>query len=270
MPEQNDLELVLSSQQGNKAAFGQLVWRYQPQMQQLAMRVTGHEDLAQELVQESFLQAYLSLEKLQNPARFKSWLYGIVLNICRNDWRRRKVISFSLETMVGNPADRTTFLADSSLDPQQIAEQEEIRTVLQAAMNTLSHKNRSATVLFYHEQLSLKEVADRLDISVNAVKGRLYKARHQLKAQLSPVRAYLLPESIPMSTKTSTSARLPLFCSFCGKSNQQVNALLAGPLLDKVRIYICNECVTVCNQIISGETPPLTQEEVETLMDSGY
>ena len=182
MPEQSDLELVLSSQQGNKAAFSQLVWRYQPQMQRLAERVTGQEDLAQELVQESFLQAYLSLEKLQNPTRFKSWLYGIVLNVCRNNWRRQKVLSFSLETMVGDPADRSTLLADDSLDPQQIAEQEETRAFLQAAVDTLSHKNRSATTLFYHDQLSLREVADRLDISVNAVKGRLYKARHQLRA----------------------------------------------------------------------------------------
>jgi len=62
-------------------------------------------DLAQELVQDAMLQAYLSLEKLNDPTRFKSWLYGIVLNICRNDLRRRKVICFSLEEMVGNLVD---------------------------------------------------------------------------------------------------------------------------------------------------------------------
>lgn len=72
MSEQSDLELVLLSQQGNKAAFGQLVLRYQPLAQRLAMRVVSDRDLAQELAQEAMLQAYLSLGKLNAPTRFKS------------------------------------------------------------------------------------------------------------------------------------------------------------------------------------------------------
>lgn len=99
MSEQSDLELIFLSQQGNKAAFGQLVSRYQLIALRLATQTLGDRDLAQELVQESMLQAYLSLEKLSEPSRFKSWLCGIVLNLCRNDLRRRKVICFSLETM---------------------------------------------------------------------------------------------------------------------------------------------------------------------------
>ncbi len=269
MSEQSDSELILLSQQRDKAAFGQLVSRYQSMAQRLAVRVTGQEDLAQDLVQEALLQAYLSIDKLHDPTRFRSWLYGIVLNVCRNDWRRRKIVGFSLETMIGNPTERSTLLVDSSLDPQQMAERAEIHAALQKAVETLSHKNRSATVLFYHEQLSLTEVASRLNISVNAVKGRLHKSRHQLRAQLSPMQTNLLSEFMPMPTETPTQARPNLCCSFCGKNNQQVRSLIAGPLLDKVRIYICDECVDVCNRIISGETPPLTQAEVETLMDSG-
>ncbi|BAZ13282.1 RNA polymerase, sigma-24 subunit, ECF subfamily protein [Calothrix sp. NIES-4071] len=82
MSDERDLELIFQSQQGNKAAFGLLVSRYQPMAQRLAIRVMGNKDLAQELVQEAMLQAYLSLEKLNDPTRFKSWLYGIVLNVC--------------------------------------------------------------------------------------------------------------------------------------------------------------------------------------------
>jgi len=65
--EQSDLELVFLSRQGNKAAFGQLVLRYQPMAQRLAKRAIGNGDLAQELVQDAMLQAYLSLEKLNDP-----------------------------------------------------------------------------------------------------------------------------------------------------------------------------------------------------------
>lgn len=266
MGEQSDLELVLASQQGDKSAFGQLTVRYQPMAQRLATRVTGQRDLAQELVQESFLQAYLSLSKLSDPKRFRSWLYGIVLNTCRNEWRRRKIISFSLETMVGSPASREAVLSDSSLDPQKIIEQKEVNAIVYSAMNTLSEKNRSALLLFYKEQLSVREVADRLDISTNAVKGRLHKARQQLKNELLPMQTILFPESKSMANATTMPNRTELRCSFCGKSNQQVSSLIAGPLLGDTRIYICNECVESCNKILKGETPPLTQEEVEKLI----
>ena len=270
MSEQSDLELVFLSRQGNKAAFGQLVLRYQPMAQRLATRAIGNGDLAQELVQDAMLQAYLSLEKLNDPTRFKSWLYGIVLNICRNNLRRRKVICFSLEAMVGNLVDEPPPIAGSSPDPQIVAEQQELHTTLLEAIDTLSPKNRSVILLFYHEQFSLQEVANRLNISVSAVKGRLHKARHQLREQLSLLQDQIQPTSLQeiktMTSNTSVQTKPELCCSFCGKSPEQVNFLIAGP-----GVFICNGCVDICNQIISKEIPPspLTQEKVEKLMDSG-
>jgi RNA polymerase sigma factor (sigma-70 family) len=269
VPEQSDLELVFLSRQGNKAAFGQLVLRYQPMAQRLATRAIGNGDLAQELVQDAMLQAYLSLEKLNNPTRFKSWLYGIVINICRNDLRRRKVICFSLEAMVENLEDEPPSIAGSLPDPQIVAEQEELYTALLEAVDTLSPKNRSVILLFYHEQFSLQEVANRLNISVSAVKGRLHKSRHQLREQLSllqdRIQPNLLQEIKTMTGNTSVQTKPELCCSFCGKSVEQVNILIAGP-----GVFICNGCVDICNQIISRDPPsPLTQEEVEKLMDSG-
>jgi RNA polymerase sigma factor (sigma-70 family) len=271
LSKQSDRSLISLARQGNKAAFSQLVLRYQPMAQHLAQRVIGNEDLAQELVQDAMLQAYLSLEKLRNPDRFKSWLYGIVLNVCRDHLRRRKVICFSLETIPGNWMDEALLTAESSSDPQQIAEQREIRTELVRAIKTLSHKNRSATILFYHEQLSLQEVANHLNISVGAVKGRLHKARHQLREQLSPLQdqtQFSSQEVQKMKTETSGKLKTEFFCSFCQKSEKQIRFLIAGPLLGKQNIYICNECVDKCNEIISAEKQRLAQEKAEKLVDS--
>ncbi|VEP15856.1 conserved hypothetical protein [Hyella patelloides LEGE 07179] len=220
----------------------------------------GNEDLAQELVQEAMLQAYLSLKKLRNPKRFKSWLYGIVLNVCRNDLRRRKIIPFSLETMIGDLGSEPLSIGESSPDPQQIAEQRELHTALLQAIDGLSHRNRLATLLFYQEQLSLQEVADRLNISVGAVKGRLHKARHQLRKQLLPLKnqtqSTLVQEQKTMTSNTITYTEKELYCSFCGKDKEQVNFLIAGPIVRNARIYICGECVDECNKIISEATPP--------------
>jgi RNA polymerase sigma factor (sigma-70 family) len=274
--EHSDLELVFLSRQGDKAAFGQLVLRYQPMAQRLAIRVIGNGDLAQDLVQDAMLQAYLSLEKLSDPNRFKSWLFGIVLNICRNDLRRRKLICFSLEAMLGNFMDEQQPIAESLRDPQLVAEQEELHTTVLDAVDTLSPKNRSAILLFYHEQFSLEEVANRLNISVVAVKGRLHKSRHQLCEQLSLLQDRVQPNSPQeiqtMTTNISASAKPELeSCSFCHKPQDQVDLLIRGPILETVHILICNECVDICNKIICGEIPPspLPQEEVEKLMDSG-
>jgi RNA polymerase sigma factor (sigma-70 family) len=268
--EPSDLELVLLSQQGNKAAFGQLVLRYQPMAQRLAARVIGNGDLAQELVQDGMLQAYLSLEKLNDPTCFKSWLYGIILNICRNDLRRRKVVYLSLDAMVGSLVDKQPPIARSSTDPQLVAEQEELHSALRKAVDTLSPKNRSAILLFYHEQFSLQEVANSLNISISAVKGRLHKSRHQLRKQLSPLQNQIQPNSLQeiktMTSSTSVQIKREHCCSFCSKKPEQVNLLIAGP-----GVFICNECVDLCNQIISGEIPPspLTQEQVEKLLNLG-
>jgi RNA polymerase sigma factor (sigma-70 family) len=267
----SDLELIVLARQGDKAAFSRLVLRYQPMAQRIATRIVSSEDLAQEIVQDAILQAYLSLEKLHDLNCFKSWLYGIVLNVCRSNLRRSKIIYFSLETMVEDLAAEPLLVAENLPNPQQVVEQRELQTVLQKAIDTLSHKNRLATLLFYYEQLSLQEVADRLNISVGAVKGRLHKARYQLRERLLPfpdrIQSTLFEEYKTMTTKTSTPKKPTLCCSFCYKSQEQVELLIAGPPLGKenVCIYICNNCVDICNKIITGQIPPLSKEEADKL-----
>jgi RNA polymerase sigma factor (sigma-70 family) len=255
--DRSDLELIYQARQGDKAAFSRLVLRYQPMAQRIARQVTGSEDLAQEIVQEAMLQAYLSLAKLNDPTRFRSWLYGIVLNLCHNNLRRQKVIYLSLETMVESLVDEHHSIDSNLLDPQLIAEREELYTALLEAVATLSDKNRVATLLFYHEQLSLQEVADRLNISIGAVKGRLHKARHQLRSRLSPlqfpIQSTLPQEFSTMTTSTATPVKPELCCSFCHKSQEKVDLLIAGPPLKSIPLYICNECVDICNQIIQQQ-----------------
>ena len=272
MSEQSDTELVLLARQGDKAAFNQLVWRNQPMARYTAERIISNENLAQELVQDAMLQAYLSLPKLRNPSSFRSWLYGIVLNVCRNYLRRRKLISFSLETMIEDLGTEPLPIDGGTPDPQQIAEQEEAYAELLQALDTLSHKNRQATLLFYQEQLSLREVAARLDISVGAVKGRLHKSRHQLRRQLLPLlnkTQSTLPQDRKMTDNTVSQPFLEsICCSFCKKDKKQVELLIAGPPIGDTGLFICNECVDICNKIISHEIPHMTPEEAESLVRS--
>ncbi|HLH63123.1 MAG TPA: bifunctional nuclease domain-containing protein [Ktedonobacteraceae bacterium] len=182
--ERSDAELVILARAGDKHAFGQLISRYQPMAERIAMGMVANAFVAQELAQEAILQAYLSLDRLRDSERFRSWLYGITLNVCRGYLRDQKIDFYSLEALMGGMSIDAPTFSGALLDPQTVAEERELHHTLLRAVHALSPRERAATLLFYYEQLSLREVAAMLEISVVAVKGRLYKARKQLKEYL--------------------------------------------------------------------------------------
>ncbi len=193
-----DSELVALARAGDKQAFGQLVERYQSMAQRIAMSMVRDAETARDLVQEAILQAYLSLGHLRDDARFKSWLYGIVLNVCRSFIRDQHADAnlFSLEAIMGGLAFDALPFSGTIPSPQEIIEERERRRIVLEAIDGLSPKDREATLLFYDDQLSLQEIAALLGISVVAVKGRLHKARKHLRERLSSLYAEIHPTLI--------------------------------------------------------------------------
>ncbi|SRR6266446_1585515 len=187
MTNNTDAELVALARMGDKDAFGQLIERHQQMVRRIALGLVADEEIARELAQEAILQAYLSLDHLRDNTRFKSWLYSIALNVCRGYIRDQKTNPFSLEAMVGGMYRHTHYVPSEVIDPEEIAEQRELHRIVLQAIQGLSPKDRVATLLFYYEQLSLREIAAILGVSVSAVKGRLYRAREQLRERLLPV-----------------------------------------------------------------------------------
>jgi len=185
MRENTDTELLAAARDGDKDAFGCLIERYQHMTERIAQRMVGNAYIAQELAQEAVLQAYLSLDRLRNDGRFASWLYGITLNVCRNYLRSQKIDVSSLEALTGGMYIDPSLLSEGVIDPLTIAEEREVSQVVLHAVYALSPAEREATLLFYYAQFRLSEIAVILGISVVAVKGRLHKARKQLKEDLS-------------------------------------------------------------------------------------
>lgn len=180
-----DAELVAKVREGDKEAFGQLVERYQQMVERIARKMIADEWIAHELAQESILQAYLSLKHLRDASRFKSWLYGITLNLCRSHLHDQRRDILSLETILGGLHNDTVISLDDTVDPQTVAEEHDLHRLVLQAIDDLSSKDKEATLLFYYEQLTLQEIAALLDVSVGTVKGRLHRARKQLQEQLS-------------------------------------------------------------------------------------
>ena len=186
---QSDAELVGLARSDDKAAFGELADRHLPLAEHVAFQVVHLKGIAQELAQDAILQAYLSLDRLRHDDRFESWLYGIVLNVSRSYIRDQKIDFVSLERMARESHAEVKRLTNENPDPQAVAEAKELRNTVLQAVASLSEKSRAAILLYYYEDLSIREVSELLGISAAAVKGRLHKSRNQLRRRLSSIRS---------------------------------------------------------------------------------
>lgn len=175
---------VERARRGDRAAFGLLVEKHTPMLQRLIARKIGQVDETHDLAQEAWLQAYLNLERLREPARFAGWLYGIALNVARmwqRQHRRAPPRWLALKDIEG--FEQIDVRSNGFSVEEEIAARETQRMVL-AAVEQLSGINREAVRLFYLYDLSYEEIAARLQVPIKTVKSRLHKARQQLKTHL--------------------------------------------------------------------------------------
>ena len=169
----DDACLVGAARAGDRAAFATLVERHRPLLVASCRRVLGPGDPPEEAAQEAVIQAMLGLERLRDPERFRPWLVGIGLNVCRHLLRRRHVETWLPE------------VAAATADPQELAEAAELVARVRAAVTALPAGQRRAVTLFYLAGLSQREVAAALGVEVGAVKARLHKARRALRERLA-------------------------------------------------------------------------------------
>lgn len=179
-----DPELVELARRGNKKAFGELADRYQESGRKIALRMVADEEVVQELVQEALLEAYLSLGRLRQPEKFRSWLCGIVLNLCRSYLREQKRRGGTNASERAGESFVWSKLQSGLPGPEEVAEAREQHRLVLEAIEELPFDQREATLLFYFEFLSLREIAAVAGISLGAVKVRLHRARNQLRERL--------------------------------------------------------------------------------------
>ena len=181
----NDAELVRKSLVGCKKSFAALYDRYSSLAMLVAIKIVTDQHLAEDLVQESFLQAHLSLYRLKNHKSFKSWLLAIVLNVCKKHLRDRKIDFFSVESVYGGiqiPSNLDDYLKE---DPLYLAERKQLAELVSEAVNLLSPAMRKTTLLYYYQNFDLAEIASVLGVSNNVVRTRLHRARVCLRTYLS-------------------------------------------------------------------------------------
>ena len=179
--------LVSGAKLGDNAAFTQLVNRYERKIFRLAKHITQNEEDAEDVLQETFLKAYEHVGEFQEQSKFYTWLVRIAVNEALMKLRKRKTGKiFSLDETVDTGEEMVAReIAVWEDNPEQRYGQEELRAILQQAIDSLSPLFRTVFVLRDIDELSTEETASALGISVPAVKSRLLRARLQLRDKLT-------------------------------------------------------------------------------------
>ncbi len=165
---------------GDEDAYALLVRRYKDALYRYAERMTGRPDDAADVVQQAFIKGYQSLDRCRDPERVGGWLFRIAVNLCKDQLKGRARREVSLETTAPIRATRDL--------PEEGAERAEIREEIYRALQALSDEQREAFVLKHVEGWSYDEMAEKLEVSVPALKMRVHRAREQLQGLLEHYR----------------------------------------------------------------------------------
>ena len=187
-PDDTDQELVRRVQAGDQTAFNLLVLKYQHRVLKLVGRFVNDASEAEDVAQEAFLKAYRALASFRGDSAFYTWLYRIAINTAKNALvsQRRRPVDFDLDLQDPEQYDRHARLKESDT-PEGVLLTEEIRTVVEEAMEQLPEDLRTAIVLRELEGLSYEEIAEAMDCPVGTVRSRIFRAREAIDKKLKPL-----------------------------------------------------------------------------------
>gem|GEM_PF-336289 len=171
---------------GDRAAFERLALRYEPALRRFAYHLLGRLDLADDLVQETFLRAVVSLPGLREPERFGAWLFGIAANLAKWWWRQQTQWPVSLDALEAEYPDVAWERLTGPVWSEEVVEEAEQNWRLQEAIAALPAPLAQALTLHYLDGLSYAEMAAALRVPISTVKGRLFKSRALLRHALGP------------------------------------------------------------------------------------
>ena len=181
----DDARLVDAVRAGDRDAFEPLLLRYYPSVLRLCQRLLGVTGEAYDVAQDAALHAFLGLDRLHDPARFGAWLHAIAANGARKALRRRQILSLDALDVPDHQLEHWNQCVPT---PEDLYARRELHAALANALWELSLVNRAAVVGFFVEGYSYNELAERLDVPVSTVRGRLFQGRQRLKQALGPFR----------------------------------------------------------------------------------
>ena len=168
--------LILRTKSGDLNAYGTIVRRFQDMAVGYSYSLLNDFQLAEDAAQEAFIEAFLKLSQLQNPAAFPGWFRKIIFKHCDRFTRDAPASTISLED--------STEITSSEPSPDEIMEAKELKEKVLQALRNLAEHERTVTALYYIDGYSQKEISDFLELPVTTVKKRLHDSRKRLKERM--------------------------------------------------------------------------------------
>lgn len=179
--DQSDAELVALTLAGSHDSFARIVARYQSLVCALAYSACGNLSRSEDLAQEVFIIAWRELRHLRTPERLRSWLCAIARNHLRTSFRKQH----REPILQADPIDESAERESMELSPSAQAINEEEETILWRSLEKIPDDYRETLILYYREQQSVRQVAESMDISEEAVKKRLIRGRQMLQEEVT-------------------------------------------------------------------------------------
>jgi RNA polymerase sigma-70 factor (ECF subfamily) len=190
--------LLLQAREGDRHAQGKLMQVWYKRIYNFCYKFFYDHDLAMEVSQRTFIAMHRNIAFLQDGARFRSWLYTIAVNSCREELRKQKSVrSVSLhELNPGDAEDSQHWEASGARheNPEKVFRQNELAELLHECLLQLSVEQREVVIMKEYEGLKFREIAEALNVSENTVKSRMYYGLEALKRMLE--RKKITKESI--------------------------------------------------------------------------
>lgn len=185
--EESDQAIRRAVLDGDKDAYGALVVRHSQTVFRVAYRITGNEEDAEEVVQETFLRGYQKIADFEGRSSLATWFYRIASNCALDLVTRKKVEATSRVAEEADPEQGEVQVADDKAGPDRLLLSREIEARQQAAMQSLTATERTAFVLRHMEDRSTEEIAAALNVAPNAAKQAVFRAVQKLRRQLAPL-----------------------------------------------------------------------------------
>jgi RNA polymerase sigma-70 factor (ECF subfamily) len=185
----DDKTLVRASQQGDMAAFEELVARHRDRIFARAYSMMRNEEEAVDLSQEAWVKGWQRLRQFQGDSSFGTWMTRVVINLCLDQLRKQKrQRTESIEAMDEESGGVERQMPVVTVNPTAGLEREELRQRIDRALGLLSYEHRTVLVLHEFEDMEYKEIARTMGCSIGTVMSRLFYARRKLAVLLADVK----------------------------------------------------------------------------------
>jgi RNA polymerase sigma-70 factor (ECF subfamily) len=187
MMDDSDAVAVARARAGDQDAFGMLVERHSIRLFQMIYRMTGNEQDAEDMVQETFLRAYKQLNRFESRAGFGTWLHRIAANCALDFLRKRKRQDQQVDPVEPETEEPMSALSSNTPPPDEQVFHLEVRQKVEAVMEQLTPMEQAAFVLRHFEGKSIEEIGRALGTGPNATKQSIFRAVQKMRRALEPV-----------------------------------------------------------------------------------